>query len=90
MVKEGPEIARAMVQKTEYSRLILVWDHHGSGWHDTKPEQAVTRIEQRLDGVTWTDRSAAVVVVPELEEWIWHCPASVARCVGSKTTEFDT
>jgi hypothetical protein len=34
MVKEGPEIARALVKKTEYSRLILVWDHHGSGWDD--------------------------------------------------------
>jgi hypothetical protein len=34
MVKEGPEIARALVKKAEYSRLILVWDHDGSGWHN--------------------------------------------------------
>ena len=90
MVKEGPEIARALVKKTEYSRLILVWDHHGSGWHNLNAEQAVTRIQQRLDGVTWADRSAAVAVVPELEEWLWHCPVSVARCLGSNTAEFET
>ena len=89
MVKEGPEIARALVKKTEYSRLILVWDHHGSGWHTVNAEQAVTRMQQRLDGVTWTDRSAAVVVVPELEEWLWHCPTSIARYLGSNAAELD-
>jgi hypothetical protein len=89
MVKEGPEIARAMVKKTEHARLVLVWDHHGSGWHSLNPEQAVARIQQRLDGVTWTDRSAAVVIVPELEEWLWHCPASVARLLGTNAAEFD-
>jgi hypothetical protein len=91
MVKEGPEIARARVSKTEYSRLILVWDHDGSGWEQrVVPEQAVTRIQQRLDGVTWTDRSAAVVIVPELEEWLWHCPASVARHLGVSAADLDT
>ena len=89
MVKEGPEIARALVKKAEYSRLILVWDHHGSGWHNLSAEQAVTRIQQRLDGVTWADRSAAVVVVPELEEWLWRCPASIARCLESNAAELD-
>jgi hypothetical protein len=90
MVKEGPEIARAKVKKTEYSRLILIWDHDGSGWERVVPEQAVTRIQQRLDGVTWTDRSAAVVIVPELEEWLWHCPASVARHLGVSAADLDT
>jgi hypothetical protein len=78
MVKEGPEIARAMVKKSEYSRLILIWDHHGSGWHNRTPEDAVARVQQRLDSSTWTNRSAAIVVVPEIEEWLWHCPRSIA------------
>jgi hypothetical protein len=89
MVKEGPEIARFMVKKTEFSRMILVWDHHGSGWEKFKPDEAVTRIERRLDGVTWTDRSAGVVIVPELEEWLWHCPSSLARHFGSKAADFE-
>lgn len=84
MVKEGPEVARALVRRTEYLRVILMWDHHGSGWHNRTPEQALTLIQRRLDGVTWTDRSAAIVVVPELEEWLWHCPTGVARCLGSE------
>jgi hypothetical protein len=89
MVKEGPEIARALVKKTEYSRLLLIWDHHGSGWNILKADDAVARIQQRLDGATWAARSAAVVIVPELEEWLWHSPESVARCIGSSAAEFD-
>ena len=89
MVKQGPEIARVLVKKTDYSRLILIWDHHGSGCHTLRPEEAVKRIQQRLDGVTWADRSGAVVVVPELEDWLWHCPGSIARLLGITAGEFD-
>ena len=71
MVKEGPEIARVLVNKSEYSRLLLMWDHHGSGWEKLNPDQAAIRIQERLDGVTWTGRSSAMVLVPELEEWLW-------------------
>ena len=87
MVKQGPEIGRALGKGTDYSRLILVWDHHGSGWEKLSGAEAVARIRQRLDGVTWTGRSAASVVVPELEEWLWRGPASVARHLGS--ADFD-
>jgi hypothetical protein len=89
IVKEGPEIARVLVNKRDYSRLILVWDHHGSGWHERKPEQAVDRIQQRLDGATFAERSAAIVIVPELEEWLWHCPRSIGRLLGFGMEELD-
>jgi hypothetical protein len=36
----------------------------------------------RLDGVTWAERSSAIVFVPELEEWLWHSPRSIARYLG--------
>jgi hypothetical protein len=88
MVRDGPEIARALVNKVAYSRLILLWDHHGSGWH-CAGDEAVARIEERLEGVTWADRSAAVVMVPELEEWLWHCPASLGRYLDLSDVEFE-
>ena len=82
MVKDGPEIAREMVKKSEYSRLILIWDHHGSGWEGRSSEKATEAIQQRLDGVSWIGNSAAVVLAPELEEWLWHCPDALARHLG--------
>ncbi|HVO97122.1 MAG TPA: hypothetical protein VMT15_03605 [Bryobacteraceae bacterium] len=89
MVTNGPEIARMKVQKTDYSRLILIWDHHGSGWHAHRPEVAVERIQLRLNGVTWEKRSAAVVLVPELEEWLWCCRTSLARHFSLTAIEFE-
>ena len=88
MVKEGPEIARVLVKKTEYSRLMLFWDHHGSGWERLASEAAEDRVQQRLDGATWTGRSCAIVAVPELEEWLWTCPDGIAGHVGLTTIDF--
>jgi hypothetical protein len=88
MVKQGPEIARVLANKTDYSRLLLIWDHHGSGWESRSSEIAVQRIQARLDGVTWVGRSSAIVLVPELEEWLWHCPQSIRTHLGMKESEF--
>ncbi|MGA3190083.1 MAG: hypothetical protein ABSF22_23495 [Bryobacteraceae bacterium] len=89
MVKDGPEIARMKVQKSEYARLVLIWDHEGSGWHALTPDTAVAQIQQRLNGVTWENRSAAIVLVPELEEWIWRCRTSLARHLGLGARDFE-
>jgi hypothetical protein len=78
MVKEGPEIARVLVDKTQYSRLLLIWDHHGSGWEPKGAERSTALIQERLDGVTWLHRASALVLLPELEEWLWHCQRSIA------------
>jgi hypothetical protein len=44
--------------------------------------QALDAIQKRLDGVTWAGRSAAVVAIPEIEEWLWHCHKSMAKHLG--------
>jgi hypothetical protein len=89
MVKEGPEIARVMVNKSLFSKLILMWDHHGSGKELRSADEAIAGIQVRLDGVTWAKRSAAVAIVPELEEWLWHSPRAIARHLGLNDEEFD-
>lgn len=89
MVKQGPEVARVLVNKSEYSRVLLTWDHHGSGWESRSPQQAVSLIQGRLDGVTWARRSSAVVFVPELEEWLWYSPRSIAHHLGVTDHEFE-
>jgi hypothetical protein len=87
MIKQGPEIARVLVDKTQYSRLLLVWDHHGSGWESRSPEESMALIQERLDGITWLRRASAVVLLPELEEWLWHCKRSIAMRL--KMTELE-
>jgi hypothetical protein len=77
MVRSGPELARMRVPKTAFEKLVLIWDHKGSGWEEKPPDRAREEIQIRLNQVTWEDRSEAVAVVPEIEEWLWHSPASL-------------
>lgn len=77
MVKNGPELVRMEVSKTEFKKLVLIWDHQGSGWEEKSVDRAREEIQIRLNQVTWEDRSEAVAVVPEIEEWLWHSPASL-------------
>ena len=79
MVKDGPETIRWKVKKTEFHKVILVWDHHGSGWESKPPRTCANAIRVRLRQVTWEGRSDAVAVVPEIEEWLWHDPSTLGR-----------
>ncbi len=81
MVKDGPELARML--KGRYHRVVLLWDHHGSGWEQHhQPPAAAARLQERLDTCTWRDASAAIVLVPELEAWVWHDSSTVGRHLG--------
>jgi hypothetical protein len=53
-------------------------DRHGCGKEPLPREQIETQIEQRLRANGWPDRSAAVVLDPELEAWVWGDWQSVA------------
>jgi hypothetical protein len=76
MVQSGPELARRY--KSGFEKLILLWDHEGSGWERrATAELAEAAVLGRLDGVTWKDASAAIALRPELEEWLWHNVASL-------------
>ncbi|MBI4909320.1 MAG: hypothetical protein HY820_37220 [Acidobacteria bacterium] len=82
MIKDGPETIRRKLRKDEYGKAILLWDHHGSGREATPPQKAERNLALRLEYCTWKDRSAAIVVVPELEEWLWQDPRAIERFYG--------
>ncbi len=86
MVKDGPELIRMRVKKTEVQNVMLIWDHHGSGEESRPPEKSRAAIQLRLRQVTWEDRSDAVVVVPEVEEWLWHDLGALAHGLGIDAT----
>lgn len=72
MVQTGAELARRL--KGKYQKSLLVWDHHGSGRERRQtPETVQTDIQRKLDSFTWASNSAIIILIPELEEWLWHC-----------------
>lgn len=81
MVQSGPELARRF--KAGFEKLILLWDHEGSGWERRfSVERAESEIQNRLDLVTWKGAATAITLVPELEEWLWQNTASIRSYFG--------
>lgn len=83
VVKDGPELARMKAPKREFSKVILLWDHQGSGWEPRfTPAESEARIQARLDGVSWKDHSCAIALAPELEAWLCQDSSAIARFLG--------
>lgn len=81
MVQSGAELAR--MKKGHYEKALLMWDHHGSGReHRATPDEAGEEIQHKLDTFTWRGNSAVVVLVPELEQWLWYCESAICSHLG--------
>ena len=78
VIKDGPETAR--LYKGKCDKALILWDYHGSG-HEARYQasESAAMVQQRLDGMTWTENSGAVTLVPELEEWLWCTVPPVAQ-----------
>jgi len=68
-------------QSRNYLHALTVCDRQGCGREDLSREQLETMIEGRLSN-HWADRAAAVVIDPELENWVWADSPHVARAIG--------
>jgi hypothetical protein len=81
MFQSGAELAR--MKKRQYGKALLIWDYHGSGRDKRQTaEDSQQEIQAKLNEFTWKDNSATVVLVPELEEWLWHNLSSIAVHLG--------
>lgn len=78
---EGPEFLRDKRKGVEFHRFMLAFDHEGSGCH-RGPAECARMLQGRLDSCSFTDRSAVVIIDPELEEWLWHDPAVLGDASG--------
>jgi len=77
MVQSAAELTR--MQKSKYHKALLLLDHHGSGRDKKQSAQALEHeLQIKLNAYTWLDNSCVVVIVPELEEWLWHSVSTLA------------
>lgn len=54
-----------------YSHALLVFDYEGCGdEHGKSADEIESELDYKL-GQDWNDKAAAIVIVPELERWIW-------------------
>ena len=78
---DAPEFLLFAVRKAAYA--LVVFDHHGSGQDHTLDRCTMEAdVEQRLAAAGWEGRSAAVVIAPELENWVWSASPHVDVILG--------
>ena len=53
------------------------------------PPEAGTRVVHSPTDCTWKDNSATIVLVPELEQWLWFCANAVAAHCGITVQQLD-
>ena len=77
--KEGHNLLRTEVGNFQYA--LAVCDHHGCG-QEGKPREHVESIIAQNLTAHWRDRSAAIVIEPELESWVWTDSPHLTKAIG--------
>ena len=65
----------------QYRYGLLIFDHEGSG-REGRPLELQGVLNRQFAGSAWGDRARAIVLVPELEVWIWGDSPHVAEVAG--------
>jgi hypothetical protein len=64
-----------------YAHAVLVFDHQGSGRESLPAEEMEIALEAALSSQGWQG-SAAIVIGPELENWVWSDSPHVEGVLG--------
>lgn len=67
---------------TEFAHALVVFDHQGSGQESRDVKEVEREVEDRLRLSGWEDRAAVVVIVPQLEAWVWGPSRQVEEALG--------
>lgn len=65
-----------------HDRALVLLDLAGSGREHLGAEALEAAIEESLAASGWSGRAGAVVIVPELEAWVWSDSPHVANALG--------
>jgi len=69
-------------QQHRYGKALVVFDREGCGEENLSRLELEARVQSTLDQCGWQDRSAVVVIDPELEAWVWSDSPEVPAIVG--------
>ncbi|HEY0553853.1 MAG TPA: hypothetical protein VGG20_06265 [Thermoanaerobaculia bacterium] len=72
---------------SRYERALVLLDHEGCGREAVVRSGLESELEERLGDAGWGDRAAAVVISPELENWVWSDSPHIDRALGWTSSE---
>lgn len=65
-----------------YTRAVVIFDREGCGREVEGRESLEACVEQRLAKTGWKGRAKAIVIDPELENWVWSESPRVDEALG--------
>lgn len=68
----------------QYRYAILMFDHEGCGREDVAPGILEQSITEELLAAGWQGSATAIVIVPELDVWVWSDSPNVDGILGWK------
>ena len=66
----------------DFAHALVMFDRHGCGQEGRSRETIEKTVTSRLDQSGWKDRARAIVIDPELEQWVWSDSPVVPDCLG--------
>lgn len=78
--RRAHEYLRPFISHFDYA--LVVFDRHGCGNEGQSRVALEEDVEERLRRNGWANRSAAIVLDPELEAWVWSDSPEVDRVLG--------
>ena len=80
LVNEAHDFLRPFHQR--HTHALVMFDQSGCGRDSEAPADLARDVEDRLAANGWRERAAVVILVPELEVWVWSNSPHVAACLG--------
>jgi hypothetical protein len=72
---------------SRYERALVLLDHEGCGRERMERLVLESELQARVGEAGWGDRAAAVVISPELENWVWSDSPHIGRALGWESSE---
>ncbi len=66
----------------QYCHALVMFDLEGCGREDISREELQAMVTERLAQSGWGERGKAIVIDPELEQWVWVRTRAVEECLG--------
>lgn len=79
-LRSGHDLLRIFVNQSAHG--LVVFDRMGCGKEELNRAELELEVEQCLGDTGWAGRSAAVVIDPELETWVWSPSPQVDQVLG--------
>lgn len=70
-----------------YRYGLLVFDYEGCGKEQISPTELQKALNMDFSQTDWRNQAKAIVIVPELEAWLWRDSKHLEEVVGWKTRQ---